>query len=295
MFNNPGERNLAVCIIDYSITLIVADFEMFILETEGTVFKTAQTVIKESIKGTGINDMVRQRVKPVTVRQIIFIQSDLCTGKHAADHFGISTDGNPLIQRIEVIIIKRKANRKSSDDKGRKLGTRAPPLLFGVTFDQFFIDVPADKGDRLFLQITGLSGNLSALFRNFRRSFIRCDDAPHLIKSIHIKREGIEFPPEVGYGRVCETVERRKAVYISPYFRIVGMENMRTITMDEDSVDLFGMNIAGNMRPSVNHEDFFSAVSCFTGKDSTVKAGTDDQVIILHVRNLLRKYITCKL
>ena len=61
----------------------------------------------------------------------------------------VTADGNALIQSVEVIIIKGQSNRKSLDDKCRKILTITSPLLLCITLDQFFKYVSTHQGNCL--------------------------------------------------------------------------------------------------------------------------------------------------
>ena len=61
----------------------------------------------------------------------------------------VTADGNALIQSVEVIIIKGQSNRKSLDDKCRKILTITSPLLLCITLDQLFKNVSSHQGNCL--------------------------------------------------------------------------------------------------------------------------------------------------
>ena len=61
----------------------------------------------------------------------------------------VTADGNALIQSVEVIIIKGQSNRKSLDDKCRKLLTVTSPLLLCIALDQLFKNVSSDQRNGL--------------------------------------------------------------------------------------------------------------------------------------------------
>ena len=63
----------------------------------------------------------------------------------------VTADGNALIQSVEVIIIKGQSNRKSLDDKCRKILTITSPLLLCLTLDKLFKDVSSHQGNCLLL------------------------------------------------------------------------------------------------------------------------------------------------
>ena len=103
-------------------------------------------------------------------------------------HPGISADRDPLIQRIEIIIVKGKPNRQPFDDKRRQLMAGTSPLLLCVSLDQLLVNIHPDQPDRLLLQIgrLGDTGRLPLLL-DLRLCLLRGDHAPHPVKGIHIE------------------------------------------------------------------------------------------------------------
>ena len=102
----------------------------------------------------------------------------------------VTANGNALIQRIEIVVVKSQTHRQTFDNEGRKIFTVTSPLLLGVALYQFFKNILTHQRDGLFLQIFRFRdpGSLPLLF-NLGRSFFGSHHAPHFIKSVHVKRQ----------------------------------------------------------------------------------------------------------
>ena len=73
-----------------------------------------------------------------------------------------------MIRVVEIVVVVGKAKRETLDDERREFGGFATPLLFGVAFDEFFVDVGTYEFKGLLLKVFGLDfGVLFALFFYF--------------------------------------------------------------------------------------------------------------------------------
>ena len=88
----------------------------------------------------------------------------------------------------------------------------------------------------------------------------------------------------VRHRAVGVAVELRKLVHILPHGLVVGVENVRTIAVDVDALHLLGVDVACNVAALVNDEALFTCFFCFLCEHGTIKAGADDQVIVLFHR-----------
>ena len=120
--------------------------------------------------------------------------------KQALRQLRIAADRDPLIECVEVIIIKSQPHREPLDNESRKLAAGTSPLLFRISFDELLIDIRPDQGNRLFFQILWLrDASRPPLLLDLGRCLLRRHDAPHFIEGVHIERQGIEFPMIVGH------------------------------------------------------------------------------------------------
>ena len=91
----------------------------------------------------------------------------------------------------------------------------------------------------------------------------------------------------IGNRAVCKTVELRKLCNIIPDLLIIGMENMCTILMNIDSLNLLCVHVSCNIRAFVDHENRFARLLRLMSKDSTVKTGAYDKIIVHSFFSLL--------
>ena len=87
----------------------------------------------------------------------------------------------------------------------------------------------------------------------------------------------------VRYRRIRKTVELRKLVDIIPDSAVVGMKYMGSVPMDMDPLHIFGINIARNMIPAVDHQDGPARCFCLLRKDAAVKSRANDEIIIMTI------------
>ena len=214
--------------------------------------------------------------------QIIHPQTHLDAPQHILHHTGIAAHRDPLIERVEVIIVKGVSDRQPADNESRKLIAGTPPLLLRVAPDQFLIDICSDEADRLLLQIFRVRDpRLPALPADFFLRFLRRHDTPHFIEGIHIEGQRIQLTVVIRYGGIGEAVEIRKLSYIIPDAGIAGMKNMSAIPMHMYPFDFFCIDIACHLRPAVNHQHALACLMRPLCKYSAEKPGANDQIIIL--------------
>ena len=192
MLYDPCPRCFPVCIIHCGISLKIRYIQHFRLKPDTPVFQCSQFIVEISVNRPGINYLLRQTIQFRFIFQIIRLQTDFNAIQHIRDHLRVTADRDPLIKRIEIIIVKGQAYRKSFDDESRQFRAEPSPLLFRVPFDQLFINIRSHQRNSLFLQIFRFRNTgCFPLFLNFCSRFFRCHHPPHFIKGVHIKRQGI--------------------------------------------------------------------------------------------------------
>ena len=70
----------------------------------------------------------------------------------------------------------------------------------------------------------------------------------------------------VGNRRVCISVERHDRVYEVPYGLVVGMEDVGTILMYVDALDILAIDITAQVWALVYDEAFFSLLLGLVGE-----------------------------
>ena len=86
-----------------------------------------------------IDDLICQAVHLFFMVQIVTAQLYLYAIQHIFDHLRVAAYRNPLIKRIEIVVVEGQPYRQPLDDKGGQFPAGPPPLLFRVSLDQLFI------------------------------------------------------------------------------------------------------------------------------------------------------------
>ena len=129
VFNDAGVRGFGIGVVDDSVALIVGAGQRFGFKATAAVLQGAQGVIKISVNGAGVDHTVSQSIQFSLVSQVVHTQANFHTLQHVGHHLGVAAVGNPLIQRIEVVVIKNQAHRQALDDERRQLSAGAAPLF----------------------------------------------------------------------------------------------------------------------------------------------------------------------
>ena len=77
-------------------------------------------------------------------------------------------------------------------------------------------------------------------------------------------------------------VELRKLVHVFPDLLIRGVENMRTIFVYMDPLNVLTINISRDVVPPVDHKTLFPSLMKLVRHDCTIQSGSDNQIVILH-------------
>ena len=283
MLDDAGVGRLPVGVVDHGVALEIRHIQHLRLKPDGAVAQRAEAIVKVAVNRAGVNDLVRQRVQLGSVLQIVHIQPHLDAIQHILHHLGVAAHGNALKPGVEVVIVKGKTHRQTLDDKGRQLPAGAPPLLFGVALHQLFINIRADEGNGLFLQILRLRnpGGLP-LTGNLRFRLLWSRHAPHFIEGIHVEGQGVQLPVVIRHRGIGVAVKFREPVDVLPRGLVVGVENMGAVGMYLDSLDLLGIHIAADVTPPVDHKHGLPRRLHLPGKDSAEQPRPHDQIIIPH-------------
>ena len=133
----------------------------------------------------------------------------------------------------------------------------------------------------MFFEILWSMCDFSAFFFDVLNCVGWCDDViPDFGKSIHIEWHIINFAVIDGYRRIDEVIELGKSVDVLPHVFVVCVENVSTIFMDVDAADVFGVDITGDMIPTVNDQAGFALLGQLVSKYGTIKTCTDNQIIV---------------
>ena len=282
MLDDPGPGGLPVGVVDHCVPLVIRLGQNLLLKGEGAVFEAAQPVPKVGIQRAGINHPLCQDVQPGLTGQVIHPQPQLGPRQHPGNQGGVPLLRHPLVPGIEIVVIIGQPDRQPPDDKGRQLPAGAAPLLFGVALDQLFVEVPPHQGNSLLFQVAGLAGDLPALNLQLGLGLLGSDSPPHLIKSIHVKRQRIELPFVIGHRAVDKPVEPSETGDILPDCRVVCMEDMGAVFVDGDPLHLLGVEVAPDLGALFHHQDSFSLLHSLLGKNGPIEPRAHHQIIVQH-------------
>ena len=292
VFDDSCVRCFGIRIIDHRIALIVLHtFQQFCLERDGTVLQMTILIIEIAVYLTRIDDSLCKGIQRIFLVEIINTQTDFTSFNHLLDKCCISTFRDALILIVEVVVVERKAYRQTFDDKSRKFCTLASPLLLRITFDERLVDILTNQADGLFFQILWIFYMiLFLLFFNLGFRLFWSLHTPHLIESVHIEGQIIEFAFVVGHRRVCVTIELHKTIHEVPDLLVAGVKDMRTILMHINALHILRIDISTDMVTLVNQKNGIALLLQQIGRDCAKETCTDNQKIIFlpHIYHYLR-------
>lgn len=283
VFDDPGVGNLPGGVVHGSVALEIFHRQLFGLKPDAAVLEMAQTVAEEFVDTAGVDDGLRNVRLLCDQIEIVGVQTDLYPCEHLLHHGGVAANGDALVAVVEVVVIVGKPAGQPPDDEGRQILAVPAPLLFGVALDKLGVNIGANQAQSLLLQILRIGDvQLRHLLGDLGLGLGRGADAPHPGEGVHVEGQIVGFIVVDRDGGIDEIVELRKLVNIIPHLFIAGVENVGTVDVNVDVRHLFGIDVAGNVAAAVNHQTAFAFFRQLMGKNSTVKTGTDDQIIILH-------------
>ena len=281
MLNNPGIRNLVICIVHYCVALEVRVVQNFCLKPQRTIFKLSVAIVIILIDHTCKQHLLCLSGKFFPVLKEIGVQADLHALKKLFNNTCIAAFGNPLIRILEIVVVIGIAKRKSLDDEGRQLFTGSSPLLAGITLYQFLIHVLSNQCQRLLLQILRMRNVHSCnLLFNLRLGFCRCPYTPQLMEGIHIKGHVVKLIFINRNGRIHKVIKLRKLVDVVPYVFSGGMENVSSVFVYIDALHFLRINITANMAALVNHQTGFSLFFRLMGKYCAKQTCAYNEIIV---------------
>ena len=86
---------------------------------------------------------------------------------------------------------------------------------------------------------------------------------------------------EVGDGAVDIVVELRELVHVFPYALVGGVEDVRTVLVHVDAVDLLGVDVARDVLALVDDQAALARLLRLVGKHRARQTGADNKVIVL--------------
>ena len=196
VLDDPGPGNLVAGVVHNRVSLVIVRFKHLCFETHRTVLQLAKRIIKVFIDRAGKDQPV------VAARMLlhVFLPGDAKQRRHSRQEFfhnlRVSSDRNPLITVVEIIIVIGKTHGEPPDNKCRQVSAFPAPLLFGIILHQLLIYITSHQGERLLLQVLRLFDvQLGDLLFNLRPGFIRRHHSPHLREGVHVERQIVQFIP----------------------------------------------------------------------------------------------------
>ena len=201
------------------------------------------------INHASINNLLGLLFIFLNVIEEVRVKANLDAFKHLFDELRIAANWNALIAIVEIVVVVGKTNRQALNNVGRQIFAITMPLLFGVALDELFVDTTANERNCLLFEILRLTtGHFLALFINtFFSIFWRENIRPNFAKRIHIERHVVNLVADACNWRICIAVEFDEGVYKIPNIFVVSMKNMGAIFMNINALDVFGINIAGDV------------------------------------------------
>ena len=281
MLDHARIGRFPVRIVDYGVALIIGHILQFRFKADGPVFQRAQPVIEKRVDGAGEHHLFRKSVPGGAVFEIVLVQPHFHAFQHAGDHGGVSFYGNALIEGVEVVVVESEADGQPPDDESGQIAAVAPPLLFRISFYQFFKDILSHQADRLLLQVFRLrDACLPPLFLDFGRRLSRRHHAPHFVEGVHVEGQAVQFAVIVGYRRIGVAVESGEPAGPVPGPAAVGVKNMRPVRMHVNAFHGFGVDVSGDVGALFDHQHPLAPVRRLPGEHRAVQARADDQIII---------------
>ncbi len=161
VLDDAGVGHQGAGVVDHGVALVVGGVEDLCLEPQGAVFEVAVAVVEVLVDGAGVEDGVGYRFPVGAVCEEVGIEADFDASEEGRGEAVVSADGYALVEVVEVVVVEGHAHGQSLDYEGGELGAGAPPLLFGVAFDELLVDVAAYEAEGLLFEVAGLDGGVA--------------------------------------------------------------------------------------------------------------------------------------
>ena len=104
---------------------------------------------------------------------------------------------------------------------------------------------------------------------------------PHAVEGIHVEWQIIKFTLIACHTTVGVAVELNDRVYKVPHFLVTGVEDVCTILVHIDALDVLTIYIATDMWAFVDHKHLFAGLFSFVRESSSVKTGANYEIIVM--------------
>ena len=262
--------DLALGVVDHGDALVVLLVERLGLEAQAAVLQRAQLKVVERVDGAAVDRLGGDVGLGGGQLLVLHAAADLDALEHVGDHLGVAAHGDALVAVVEVVVVVGEAAGEALDDARGQVLAVAAPLLLGVALHERLEDVTADEGQSLLLQVCRLADVLGGhLLGDLGLGIGRCDDArPHLGEGVHVEGHVVHVAMEVGDRRVDVVVELGEAVDVVPDVLHGGVEDVRSVAVDLDALDVLGVDVAGDVVAAVDDQDRLAGALGGVGKSA---------------------------
>ncbi len=201
----------------------------------------------------------------------------------------VSSLRNPLIEVVEVVVVKCETHGQSADDECRQLCARTSPLLLGVAFYQLFVDVAAYQRKGLLLKVAGLGdailfhlpAGIGPLLLQPGKHFGGSAHAPYLIECVHVERQVVQTAVGGGgHRRVCVAVERHDGVDKLPNLPVGCVEYVRAVFVHVYPFDRLAVEVASGVCATVDYQTSPAGIGGQTGECGSEQSGAHYEVVV---------------
>ena len=270
VLDDAGVGDLALGVVDHGNALVVLLVERLGLKAQAAVLQRAQLKVVERVDGAAVDRLGGDVGLGGGQLLVLHAAAHLDALEHVGDHLGVAAHGDALVAVVEVVVVVGEAAGEALDDARGQILAVAAPLLLGVALHERLEDVAAHEGKRLLLEVRGLADVLGGhLLGDLGLGVRGRDDArPHLGEGVHVEGHVVHVAVEVGDRRVDVVVELGEAVDVVPDVLHGGVEDVRSVAVDLDALDVLGVDVAGDVVAAVDDQDRLAGALGGVGKSA---------------------------
>ena len=97
-----------------------------------------------------------------------------------------------------------------------------------------------------------------------------------------VDRKGKQPPAEIYFDVMAVMIERDKAIYKLPHAKVAGVEDVRAVAVNIDSLDPLGIAIAADVAPFIDQHYAAAIFRHYPRKHRAEHSAADDKVIEAH-------------
>ena len=101
------------------------------------------------------------------------------------------------------------------------------------------------------------------------------------MKRVHVERHIVQLAFVIGDWRIDKMIELAKLPQVVPYRLIIRAENVRTISMDVDTVDFLGIAVASDVIALLKHKHGPAPGNGFMRDDRPKQAASNNEDVVM--------------